>query len=510
MSSTPRAKPAGNQSSGCQTCKHRHLKCDEGQPRCQKCVKSNRICSYSSEGSSASSTKFVVYSVPRAMTSTPDLVYSEKQSLHYFRSRAALQITAPYQSELWTECIFQVADKHSFVMSALVALSSMHESYTYQSGARDRLQADASRHYGKAVQHISRTAQADLSIEAVLVSCLLFYSIESLRGYFCHALQHAYAGIKIIGDNRPPSSPRSPRSSALDDALSQAFLALQNQVKEFDYLALRAYDTNKGFDPPMNNHFATVEEGMHHLEIVYNEIFCFTHYCQYLQESSQSLSELYPTQIAPRYEKVMARYNHWSHGVSQMGMLVDESQHTKSYQGYLILRIYELVFKAMLRSLHTAECFNTYDPDIASALELTELFLNSQDPTDGSQCTFSVSIGVIPMLFALTWRCNNALIRDKALDLLRRNRRREGLWDSHVVVQLAERVIGLKNLLAAGGSDKSSAMLQIAHIEFISETICNMTCIYLGPEVDVKQNLMPLEGVIGERRHVETIQMAVA
>jgi hypothetical protein len=34
----------GHSSKGCMTCRRRHIKCDEGRPRCEKCKASKRMC----------------------------------------------------------------------------------------------------------------------------------------------------------------------------------------------------------------------------------------------------------------------------------------------------------------------------------------------------------------------------------------------------------------------------------------------------------------------------------
>lgn len=40
---TTEAKPKRVRT-GCRTCRERHLKCDEGEPECNNCLKSNRDC----------------------------------------------------------------------------------------------------------------------------------------------------------------------------------------------------------------------------------------------------------------------------------------------------------------------------------------------------------------------------------------------------------------------------------------------------------------------------------
>ncbi|KAF2003457.1 hypothetical protein P154DRAFT_561261 [Amniculicola lignicola CBS 123094] len=488
-------------SSGCRTCKQRRLKCGEERPYCQRCLKSNKICSYAARDTSPAARKFVVYTeVPRPLPQTPDLEYSEKRSLHYFRCQAALQMAQPFTSGLWTEHIYRLADSHEFVMSALTALSTLHESYIQAAEARDHLQLLADTHYSKALRDIGNADASDLSTEAVLAASLIFYSLESLRGSFHRALQHAYSGVKIIRDKWPLS-----RTSGLSEELYRTFLSLQNQVKELsESTTKRAYDTIEGFDPPISDQFSSVEEAHHHLDIIHNEFFSIGHYVQHLQESGQDIEEIYMTDIAPRFEKAQERFTRWSYGIQHLQQQKHDVSERLS-QSYLLLKIWGTVFKATLESITTAECFNTYDPDLVEALEIIEIFLANETnpPSNGSnQGYFSLCSGVIPILFMIAWRSNNEAIREKSMHLLRMSKRREGLWDSKLVLRLAEHAVALKGRLAANGvGDGHSVQIEL---RFSDEKTCEMTCVYLETNYG-GQTMMPLEGTGRERRHVELI-----
>ncbi len=204
MDAEPREKrlrvQSTRSSSGCQTCKHRRVKCDEGHPHCQRCLKAGRPCEYADPRYCEAADRFIIYTATRDLSRTPDLIDSEKHALHYFRHRAAVQMTAPFQSELWKDCVFQLAERHGFVLSALVALSSMHESYTQEADLRDRLQANAIHHYNKTIRDMSQATEAELPVDAVLMTVIVFHSLDSLRGCFQRALQHAQSGVKIISE----------------------------------------------------------------------------------------------------------------------------------------------------------------------------------------------------------------------------------------------------------------------------------------------------------------------
>ncbi|KIV96742.1 hypothetical protein PV10_00566 [Exophiala mesophila] len=495
-------------SSGCQTCKTRRVKCDEGRPQCQKCLKGQRICEYSPQAAQEPSHKFVIYSntVSRELSRTPDLFDSEKRALQYFRHRAGLQITAPFQSELWRGYVFQLADQYSFVMSALIALSSMHESYSRQTDLRARLYSDAIHHYNKTIRDISQAAEEQLPLDAVLVTVILFHSLDCLRGCYHLALQHAQSGVKIISDGL--QVPGRHPSTQLSEILSRDFLALQNQVRDFGNSdALRAFDAMNGFQPAVSDRFSSVEEAAHHLEIVYNELYCLSDYCKLLQTSHVDLAAVFMTDIQPRHAAIAARFSSWIAGMNRLEEIIDGEEYGEQSGAWLILKIFQSLFTAMIKSFPNGDCFDRFDVDLSRALELAEIFLRRQDhPTNSDQSTFSMSLGVIPVLFVIAWRSNDPFIRGKSLELLELSDRREGVWDSKVALKLAQRYSMVRDRFLYVQGERVGHM-QIHDIIFQSETMCQLTCTIVGPHTLPSGEFMPFEGVAGERRFIETIQL---
>lgn len=491
---------------GCQTCKHRRVKCDESKPNCQRCIKAGRQCEYVAEGYHLLNRKFVVYSAPRELSTTPDLDTPDKQALHYFRCRAATEMTAPFQSMLWRECIFRFAERHDFVMSALVALSTMHQSYSQEADSRARLQADANRLYNKAMKSIRQAAASELPMDAVLVAIIVFHTLESLRGCYQAALQHARSGLALIGEQSRSSPSR--QVATLDEALYRDFLALQNQAREFGHCTMvRAYDTRSGFEPAPCDEFESVDEALHHLSVIYNEIYCVLDHCQRMQEAGVALEEFFETDIRPGWELVMMRFKRWVHGVDLLGLTVDKSP-GRERQAFLLLRIYQSIFTAMLNSFPSSDCFEGHNEHVAQALQLAEMFLQEdEDARVQGRRPFALYVGVIPVLFITCWRSRAGAIRDKSLELLRLADRREGVWDSAVAYQLAQRIIALKDRLAGNGTS-ASPLVQVAEVAFDSELTCKVICTIVDSEADVAGVMLPFEGAESERQHVEVINLA--
>jgi hypothetical protein len=118
--------------------------------------------------------------------------------------------------------------------------------------------------------------------------------------------------------------------------------------------------------------------------------------------------------------------------------------------------------------------FNDFVPDLWTALNAAEEFIqctstyvNPLDKTSPSRSplhpmvttsqpplpavvrpTFSLAIGIVPVLFLIASRVSDLVLRDKAVSLLRTCNRREGLWDSNLAARLVDRIMELRELAA--------------------------------------------------------------
>src|SRR4051812_48964975 len=128
--------------------RRRRVKCDEGQPECQRCIKAGRTCEgyarSNTPGSSAGNPlKFVVYSntaktgtpskpntganTPASRTPSPpsrlplhpDLDYAERRALSYFQDRAAWDLAGALQPVFWLSGVLPVVQHESSVKHAL-------------------------------------------------------------------------------------------------------------------------------------------------------------------------------------------------------------------------------------------------------------------------------------------------------------------------------------------------------------------------------------------------------
>lgn len=220
--------------------------------------------------------------------------------------------------------------------------------------------------------------------------------------------------------------------------------------------------------------------------------------------SQITLSEIYVTEIQPRFEAIMARFNSWTHGLRQLEVLLANDSDVRQRQACMVLRMYQSLFAAMLNSFPSGACFDRFDEDLFTALKLAESLLQIQDQEAKTRTNISLALGVIPVLFVIAWRSNHVFLRDQSLELLRLSNGREGIWDGKVAFEIARRFVALK---ALGVEADSGCHIQISELQFDSENTCQLICRVVGSETPPVGNLMPFEGSIGERRIVETIHL---
>ncbi len=458
---------------GCSTCRVRHVKCDEGMPACQRCLKAGRSCDYATLNVGAkideAPARFVVYVAPQEPFLLPGLSRAESRALHHFQHKTAPEVTGPFHSELWSKLILQLCHHNASIRHSVLTLSSMHLVFWRLRDDRNELYQDGMRNYNKAIRHFVQTPKLDHSFDELLISCILFCAIESLRGDFYQSLQHALSGLKIIAEHHVSSAARRLPSSIPSDLLSKAFLILQSQVMELgDPSVFRLYEDMLGRKTPIPDRISTFEEALHHLEVLMNELFRFLEDSEVLSKAGANDSGDIMTAIMPRYETLKARCDKWSKQIDQLTTPVGLDMGSR-HEACLILKIHQTIMNIFLQSFATGGMLDIFAGELADVLSLVEDFLQSQSVGTASTSrnqkappTFSMSLGVVPILFMITWRCDTPAIRARSQKLLETCNRREGVWDSRVASQLAVHIIALKN----------KPRVKIAEIRFLPERNC--------------------------------------
>jgi hypothetical protein len=229
------------------------VKCDEGRPACQCCLSTGRICDgygiwggggnryeQRSAPSTASSPPAKLQIEPRSVVKSPCGISREEQSyFDYFMSRTRGILGIHTRSSTWTVVIVQACVEESALLHAILALGSAHHRKEYDRAARykfitrpDQQELFLLRHYTKAIAHLQPQCSNGnkRSLRIVLMTCLLFYYLEILRGNYATSCTHLDNGLQLARYAKRPAQGLTDTAfpiSPLDDSLFEALTRLQ-------------------------------------------------------------------------------------------------------------------------------------------------------------------------------------------------------------------------------------------------------------------------------------------
>jgi hypothetical protein len=161
------------------------VKCDEGQPSCEKCSSTGRICDgyevtiHSSPKTphSTGSTRYL------ARSPSIDIFNNEKarRSFHFFLSRTAPQLSAFYGDPFWNHLVLQATHHEPAIRHAIVALGSLHERFEKHDGnIRSHEDCFPIQEYSRAIQALVApfARNEPQAMDVCLISCILFTCFE--------------------------------------------------------------------------------------------------------------------------------------------------------------------------------------------------------------------------------------------------------------------------------------------------------------------------------------------
>ncbi|KAH6698443.1 hypothetical protein BKA61DRAFT_530626 [Leptodontidium sp. MPI-SDFR-AT-0119] len=481
-------------STGCKTCKIRHVKCDEGKPACKRCVSTGRKCDgyfYSGTPASTTSRQTPPQTTPHdiakrssSIESSPSLNLLEsnleQRSFSFFHQNTIPQLSSIFGSPSWKQLnrlLLQAAYHEPAVRHAAVALGALHEHFELTSRSLTH-HSDESRNtefavqqYVKALGHLVNPAirRGKPAADVALITCILFVCFENLRGEYSMALSHINGGVKIIEEIAQTSStPISPDYSESSSPSSQASLELP-QVPyvplttlslifiEFDVQASglvnnrkRALSARKfnmpstGYGPDIPTIFKSSDEACLALDYIRN------HGVRMLDAALRNktppdLADMRVTlDLIHSFSSI--RLKQWSQAFEAF---LSRNPHLVNDRGVLMLKMHRVfmgVNTAIGRNglISDESVFDEYLPQFKLIVELCEKIIAAEAVMERPRPMFCLDTGIIISLFGVISKCRDGETRWKALNLLMSTDRQEGIYHSMLVGRVARRIVEIE------------------------------------------------------------------
>jgi hypothetical protein len=129
------------------------------------------------------------------------LSFEERTYVQWFQGQAVNNVSGIFDPYFWTNLVAPGTGTEPAILHAIVAVSAAHRTNVRRRQGLPEVQDDfALRQYTKAIRLLQPLlANADrASAMMVLVTCLLFTSLEYLRGQYKVAALHLHTGLRLL------------------------------------------------------------------------------------------------------------------------------------------------------------------------------------------------------------------------------------------------------------------------------------------------------------------------
>jgi Fungal specific transcription factor domain len=392
---------------------------------------------------------------PEAVLTADAGSFEERRALDFFCRYTARQFPGLFLDDFWNR-LLQLSNIEPAIRHAAIAVGTIHEQYgmygaevvSVPDNPTESSHRFAVLEYNKATNTLVKRLSADSnSVLTTVAACLLFISIEFLRGEVEMALKHLHSGLDILKTWRdgPRSSAESPM---VEEEILPVFERLSMTSTLFGRPADQLYDdvvtlpsaevtfdslsgARKSLVGLVNLSLQFIRSVMgrkNRFEVVFEDIVQQTHLEGLLHKWEQSF-------------EVLIRRRQWTQ---------------LERNSISLLRIHQKsILIWLLTSLSPNETsFDQYNEIFESAInvatvELVDAFADPSTP--GRPPNFSFEMQFIAPLYFIAIKCRVGWIRRRAIDILSKAASKEGPWDSRRSARVAGRVMALEE----SGLDRS-------------------------------------------------------
>ncbi|RFU32386.1 hypothetical protein B7463_g3897, partial [Scytalidium lignicola] len=490
---TKRKRIGGPRSrNGCNTCRIRHVKCDETRPGCVRCANFGRKCDgYEVRDKPApprprTSTKpkaktVVVrpqtrYILPTTYLYTPESSLSPTPSesifrddLEYkyfalFRDEVANELSGTFESVLWKQLVPRACHEESSIRHATIAVAAL--SQAVKSKHRYGAKSDADRHrvyaewqYGLSLKALrDAVARGEEAMRTASLACLLIYAFENLQGDLDLALSNVQITLHLLHDwlsrNRNPNRTWfSPAPHILEDAIISAFTRLDTHLMSWITAPQPSPDsmvkytvTSRYNDIPAA--FQSLSEAKDYWEHILNRVFYFMatipqlKYHAKLTETDIKEPQVFLRKVFYLFEEPASELYRWGEAFEPILQRCRTAAGDEDFIAAHVIKIQSLTINVSMRAafLDEAASYDMFLPDFCEIIALARALSEHHGFT--RDFVFDPGAGVIPCLFMAMAKSTDRDVRKEAVDVLHAiEPRREGVWESGTVACIGEEML---------------------------------------------------------------------
>lgn len=361
--------------------------------------------------------------------------------------------------------MLQACHTNNSVRHAAIALASLHEEFIVGQAQDRDSESFALRQYTKALQGTRMSLDdKDQSIIAVLMSCVLFFCFESLRGELASAIIHLRSGLDILylSDRQENHLSIASKTVIKHDILGIfAILGFQanyfinerhpvNQTLLVDQL--RSLSTN-----PLNR-ISTLAEAQVKLYACLNGTMFSDHAEDPIVDVNAFSDEYHMTRCAQLIvhggrsadfergrKRAISALEEWNTSFKEFLHVHEESMNSIDIKGLTLLKIHHLTAVLILNTAcgsATGQAVSeSATPHYKQVIDWSKFLLaGGQMAETRFTPELSPEVGIIAPLFFVATNCPEPTLRAAARSILASRPRREGIWDATLAVKIIDEI----------------------------------------------------------------------
>lgn len=340
--------------------------------------------------------------------------------------------------EFWGHYVAPLTVSSEPVRYAIIAVAAAHQLFLCRSTSQtSQLECVAIQQYNKAIGYINNVDSMDTpyDVRCVLVCCLLFVCLESMSGRYSESIRHFKAGNHLLANLRSQHDAEPEVADELADMFARFGVGISIFMEETilpskpDHACGAALQVDPGpcvpF-PSLNEASISLRQiDVHYVHLMFSE-----------GDFQLAGREASFTMLEDRLSIWSSRFDETVKAVRSRAL--SDAEQEQIMQMRLTQRLWQL-FVPYDTTCHPLSASRSFSAFLDEAEILARPFM-------AMKCrTFSLGGDLVGGLSLVSTLTTDSQIRSRALDLLRSLNRREGVWDSHEIIELHEATLAQEN-----------------------------------------------------------------
>ncbi|KIW08657.1 hypothetical protein, variant [Verruconis gallopava] len=390
------------------------------------------------------------------------------RSFKVFEQLTAHSLSGILEMTLWHD-VLRAAQHSDALFHAATALGSAHEAYLHRQFNMETPEEDrALQQYNKAIRMLTkRDAQdAELTPDVVITSSIMFMTIEMMRREYGKAIKHLKAGIGIFAEHHGRTAsdgqakPTLIPTERLEDILRQLETHLCEismdgplsmprrslvSYKELPRKGEAWASAPAGLDQRC---FDSITEARAELDsYCHNLMFLFHEILEPDVFATPPASEAYTERTTDAFAQAFVSWRHRFDGLKAKLAQRPRPLSRPERRTLAQLEMYHLVASQVLTTYLSLDemSWDKHQAGFERVLDLCDVIVGKHaggvDKSGGSDNDdaaseayngFQLNHGIVAACLHTAWKCRDARVRLRVIDLLSQQRQ-EGLWDAQLV-----------------------------------------------------------------------------